>query len=273
MLNVRMVLCCAAMCAVIFAGITPSFAAPSTTQRSYSGVIDYKNFMHAYAEQLVQSGAAENPYVRDWIKKKGAGDVLNNLLPPPPMVSMLPPRLLPRQMDRSGAGDYLNEMVAHGAKRWSANRFPLHVFIASGGGDGYKSSFPAIAASALNEWCDGADHHISWVPTSDPNCADIVVQWAPYTGHGSVEAGDTRTLSDLSGNINHVSVNLATIEGGQPISDAEMKKTCLHELGHAFGLCHSSSSGDIMFWQSNPSQGCSLCARDMNTMSRLYSIR
>ena len=269
MFSLKQYVCCAA----VFVAALPAPAAPSATPQRTSGVTEYKNFMHAYASQLVQSGAAENPYVREWIKKKGAGSVLNELQPPPPMVSMMTAPATVRHVDRTSAGDYLNEMVAHGTHRWSANRFPLRVFIAAGGGPGYKTTYPDLAVSALNEWSQASDGRISWVRTSDPNGADIAIEWSPYTGHGSVESGDTRTVSDFVGNLNHASVNLASLQGGQSVSDAEMKKTCLHELGHALGLCHSSSSGDIMFWQANGAQSSSLCARDMNTISRLYAIR
>ncbi len=54
---------------------------------------------------------------------------------------------------------------------------------------------------------------------------------------------------------------------------SEVKKTCLHEFGHALGLQgHSSRPDDIMYHAISPRQSPTLTARDQATITGLYSL-
>lgn len=172
-------------------------------------------------------------------------------------------------------GDYLNEMVAESSDRWSVDRLPLRVYIGAGG-SGFRDSFRGLFSSAMNEWASASNGKLRWTQVSDPSSADIAVQWQGSVTSGEPESGDTRNSFAIAGDgqrvLNHADITLVTSYNGSFFSDAEMHKICLHEIGHALGLKHSSTSGDIMFWQSNPAQVSALGPRDAATIKRLYSI-
>ncbi len=73
--------------------------------------------------------------------------------------------------------------------------------------------------------------------------------------------------------IANAKVRICTIdrETGKPLSEDDMKKTSLHELGHALGLRgHSSNNHDIMFYSVSPTVWPVLSKRDKATLFRLY---
>ena len=198
------------------------------------------------------------------------------LMPPQTVTSSLPKT---QQGHMQVAGDYLNDMVNSGVKRWSGSRFPLRVFIESGRGiPGYRPAHAQMMVDSLNEWSSVTNKTLSWVPTTDANDADIIVSFAhqpPDVPDGS-ETGETRTSTAPDGQggqvITRAWVTILTMMHGAPINEAEVKKTCLHELGHAFGLNHSSTGSDIMHWKSSFDQQSSLTTRDGATIRRLYNL-
>jgi len=55
------------------------------------------------------------------------------------------------------------------------------------------------------------------------------------------------------------------------LSEEEMKKTCLHELGHAMGLQgHSTNNHDIMFFAMSTTVWPVISRRDKATLFRVY---
>jgi predicted Zn-dependent protease len=165
-------------------------------------------------------------------------------------------------------GDYADEEMSQGAMRWS--HMPLRVFVAADSQSSYGHTF----LQSLDEWARNSGGRVSFVRAQSPEDSDITVDWvanAPYAG----EAGNTRTAFSNTGSgpiITHAHIDIATTSNGAAMTDNEMRKTCLHELGHALGLVHTSRPGDIMYYQSNPSQVCSLTPRDSATIQRLYSL-
>jgi predicted Zn-dependent protease len=192
----------------------------------------------------------------------------------------IPPSLMPalgntpsQQRQHQVGGDYFSEMVANGSERWSANRIPLRVFMDTSGA-GYRASFPQLFAQSMNEWAAASGGKIQWTQVADPSAADILVEWTSRV-EGGEPAGETRNsyVHTDSGDklIVRSRVTLVTQQRGAPITDDEMKKTSLHEIGHALGLRHCSNQNDIMYWQSNGAQLSSLGPRDASTISRLYA--
>ncbi len=176
----------------------------------------------------------------------------------------------PARPNTNQTGDYLNEMLEGGGERWSPNRLPLMVFIGGGAGN-YRGLF----ATAMNEWSAASERRITWSQTNDPDDADITVSWQPTVASSEPESGETRSRYSRGPNgmryIVHSDITIVSTSNGGPVSDDEMKKICLHEIGHALGLRHCSNSGDIMYWQSNGGQVSALGPRDARTISQLYS--
>ena len=178
------------------------------------------------------------------------------------------------------SGDYLHDMIAGGVKRWSSSRFPLRVFIGSGQGvPGYQPGYGQMISDALNQWSQVSKRVVTWQPTNDSSDADIVIDWAqrPADMADGAETGETnlRTMPDGNGGgiIQSARVTILTTMRGINISPIEVRKTCLHEIGHALGLNHSSTNRDIMHWQSSLNQETELSARDGTTLQRLYSLQ
>lgn len=103
------------------------------------------------------------------------------------------------------------------------------------------------------------------------------MSWSVSSGPrgGGHEAGLTNTTTSIDDNgneyIERADINISTRTGGRAISKDEIKKTALHEIGHALGMNgHSSNSADIMYAAISPKQTSYLNGRDRATINRLY---
>lgn len=180
----------------------------------------------------------------------------------------------------TGSGDYLAEMVKSGTFRWTAGRMPLHVYIDDGAGvSAYRPQFKQIMRDAFNAWMQAAGGKLSWVEVSDPRRADIVTTWSDSISvrNGQLEAGRTTAVTQTdrySGERSLVAaeVRILTRIGPKVFSDSEIRKTTLHEVGHALGLQgHSPVSSDIMYPSLSLNQVPYLQDRDASTISHLYA--
>jgi hypothetical protein len=175
----------------------------------------------------------------------------------------------PSSQPSSAGGDYYEEEVAHGALHWAHREVPIFI---EGGGIGFRSSYYTDLEDSLKEWTRASGGLVQFVETHYPHEAAVTVDWVPNSPQSGESGNTTITYRTLGGErlLNHAHIDLAALINGRQLSDVEMKKACLHELGHALGLVHATSPADIMYFRSNPAQGTSLSARDSNTIRRLY---
>jgi hypothetical protein len=188
---------------------------------------------------------------------------------------------VPTQRAAATAG-YLNELIAQeGKHRWAASHLPLKVFIDSGAGvPGYRPNFDSIMVSALDEWIKTSQGILSWQRVASAEQANIVITWTSVRTERpeGTEAGLTKTTTRMNpitreGVIAKVNMHIVTQLPGRAFSDADIKKTCLHEIGHALGLQgHSPNAGDIMYYAISPRQKSALTERDRATINDLYSL-
>jgi predicted Zn-dependent protease len=180
----------------------------------------------------------------------------------------------------TGGSDYLADIARDGVYHWLPQRLPLRVFISAGHGvPGYQNHYPQLVEQAFDEWVAASNNKLGWVQVSNPAQADVTVAFtANLQVHGDgAEAGRTESLTRLNratgrGVLEKAKVSILTRLGNRNLSEIEVRRIALHEVGHAFGLQgHSPNPTDIMYYATTSRQPTYLTARDKNTIQRLYA--
>lgn len=131
---------------------------------------------------------------------------------------------------------------------------PITYFIAEGSAEtGYREGDRTLAEWAIQSWARQASPALQLEPAPEAT-ATIRVYWVPPVGglYGEMRrrvidgraAADVYVLPDTDA--------LGTLIAGAARADPLFRDTivyltCVHELGHAFGLDHTSAFADIMY--------------------------
>ena len=131
---------------------------------------------------------------------------------------------------------------------------PLTYFIAEGSPEsGFKEEDRTLAEWALKAWGQQTDPPVNMVPGPEAS-ATIRLYWVPAGAglYGEMRgrmvdgrlAADVFVHSDTDG----LGPDIAQRARLDPLfRDSVVYLTCVHELGHAFGLAHTSAFADIMY--------------------------
>lgn len=173
-----------------------------------------------------------------------------------------------RRIAWAGEATYLDSLFItpdSTVRRW-ADGVPIRVWFA-------PTLVPAQAEAtrlALAAW-SGIGFGLSLEETGDSTGAEIRVRWVDrFDGGPAEKTGLAEVQSDGLGQIGQATVWLAVADpAGHPLSPDETRGIAMHEIGHALGLLHSGTRGDIMFpTVFQPT----LSNRDRSTIMLLYTI-
>ena len=132
---------------------------------------------------------------------------------------------------------------------------PIPYFITDGTGvPGYVATDQELARWALDAWSRESGGKLKFVETAKPDAALVRLRWVSgreglfgETQHvrvGGKEGAFVFVLPDVT----QLGEPLATQAQHDPrLRDTIVYLTCVHELGHAVGLPHTSSFPDIMY--------------------------
>jgi predicted Zn-dependent protease len=130
-----------------------------------------------------------------------------------------------------------------------------------------------------------ASHHrLSYRLVTDPKQADLACTWTddPAFLHdegNKVEQGVAQVFAETKPGADgtksilsaHVRILVLNRDTNASLTSDDMKKTCLHEIGHALGIVgHSPSNKDVMFYSNASAVWPALTKRDKATVLRIY---
>jgi predicted Zn-dependent protease len=177
----------------------------------------------------------------------------------------------------SRAPDYCDK--EHWHIRWTQTSFPIRIFVEPGTGvRGYKESWASFIPSSLDAWCRASGNRLDYKIVHDAEDADIRVAFTTEDLQtteehpGVLPSGLTQYKPDDEHHLK-VKVSVRTVspfDNQHVFQDGEVAHICMHELGHALGLQHSTAMKDIMYFRSSDAESDGLTARDKATIASYY---
>jgi len=154
--------------------------------------------------------------------------------------------------------------------KWDIKKFPLSYYTQ----DEPSKDFNKAVRTSIKTWSEASDGLMNFQRTFSANDADIVIDWTDEKlASRDFEAG----RNDLKVVNNRIEKAFVTIIINPKIDEGlsakarieRVRRTALHEIGHAMGLNHSNNSQDVMFHRGISNKN--LSASDIKRLIEHYS--
>jgi len=174
---------------------------------------------------------------------------------------------------------------SEGVAPFGTMQMPIKIFVhdrfagrttwsASKTGTPTKINYSLKVEQAFEEWSAASQKRLTFIFVDLPDNSNVECEWTTDRNklHYSFAGGVTQYSRNKLGQPKATIYLLS-----ESNSEADFYDTCLHEIGHALGLQHSSNPSDIMYFsgqtRASTKTAPSLSSNDILRLKKLYSIQ
>lgn len=168
-----------------------------------------------------------------------------------------------------------NESINDKLPRWDLGRIPLKYYIENTCKDGkFLPQFVNITDNCILAWMRASYGLIRFQRLYNKDLADITISWTDIITNGREYEAGNNNLKVIGHKIDKAEINIVIfpeIDKGLSVSSRieRVRRTALHEIGHALGLNHSQDSKDMMFHRGINNK--TLSPNDVKRLNELYN--